>query len=65
MRARSEKEAFEIVRRIRAGADVGSLVQQIRDGDLLLHVNLEPADWRCAGLPGLDEMISCLRALPG
>lgn len=37
-----EDQALEIVRRIRMGASVASIVSQIEDGDLLLQVSLVP-----------------------
>lgn len=38
----TENRAYDIVRRIRMGADVATIVRQIQDGDLLLQVSLVP-----------------------
>ena len=42
LRDRSEEEADEIVKRIRAGADPESILRYINDGDLLLQLALVP-----------------------
>ncbi|RFN47270.1 hypothetical protein FIE12Z_8483 [Fusarium flagelliforme] len=42
IQTRSEAEAHEIVRRIRAGADAETIARQLSTADLLLQVQLEP-----------------------
>ena len=42
LRQRSDDEAAEILRLLRSGADVESIVHQIRAGDLLLQLHQAP-----------------------
>lgn len=42
IQTRSDQEALEIVRRIRSGDDLGNIVEQMANGDLLLQLSLIP-----------------------
>ncbi|EUC50478.1 hypothetical protein COCMIDRAFT_32300 [Bipolaris oryzae ATCC 44560] len=38
----SEQDAFDLFKRVRAGGDVGAILDHVRDGDLLLQMQLVP-----------------------
>jgi hypothetical protein len=42
LRSRSKLEAFNILHRIRSGADVYTVLRHVKDGDLLLQLSLVP-----------------------
>lgn len=55
-----EEEAYEILRRIRAGADIETLLRHIRDGDLLLQLSLVPESRFRYEFPYIKDMPSFL-----
>jgi hypothetical protein len=42
LKTRSQPEANEMLRRIRAGVDVDTIPRYVKDGDLLLQLHLAP-----------------------
>ncbi|KAH7130570.1 hypothetical protein B0J11DRAFT_523464 [Dendryphion nanum] len=56
MKSLAEPDAIDILRRIRAGTDPQAIVDQIRDGDLLLQLALVPETSRRYEFPYLSEM---------
>ena len=42
LRSRPESESIDILRRIRSGSDVGTILRQIEGGELLLQLALKP-----------------------
>ncbi|KAF4420540.1 nitrate assimilation regulatory nirA [Fusarium acutatum] len=61
---RSEEEATDIFRRIRAGADPESIMRQVKEGDLLLQIRLVPEVRRRYDFPYALQMPSHLQSLP-
>jgi len=55
-----EEDAYEILRRIRAGADVETLLRHIKDGDLLLQLSLVPESRFRYEFPYIKDMPSFL-----
>lgn len=60
---KSEEECIEIVRRIKRGATVESILRYIHDGDLLLQLSLSPETRRRYELPFSKNMPSSLLRL--
>lgn len=60
LRSKPEKESIEILQRIRAGSDVGSILRHIKDGDLLLQLSLVPETRYRYELPFRKQMPSFL-----
>ncbi|KAL7626163.1 hypothetical protein AAE478_002933 [Parahypoxylon ruwenzoriense] len=56
LKTKSETESLEILRRIRSGADVGSILRHAKDGDLLIQLSLAPETRRRYEFPYATEM---------
>ncbi|KAJ4406241.1 hypothetical protein N0V91_004693 [Didymella pomorum] len=56
----TEEDAVEVVRRLKAGTDVGTIVKNVRDGNLLMQLSLTPETTRQFELPYLAKMPSHL-----
>src|SRR5690349_11179421 len=52
----SEQEAAAIFRRVRTGVDVEAIVNQVRDGNLLLQLALQPETRRRYEFPYISSM---------
>lgn len=50
-----EQDALEIVRRLRAGADAEGIINQVRDGTLLIQLSLAPDTGRMYRIPYKSE----------
>ncbi|KAJ1328951.1 transcriptional regulatory protein GAL4 [Microdochium nivale] len=61
IRSRPEADSLEIVRRIREGHDVHSLLLHVRDGDLLVQMAVAPDSWCRHSFPLAKEMPESLR----
>ncbi|OTB20707.1 hypothetical protein K445DRAFT_372281 [Daldinia sp. EC12] len=58
LKTKSEPESLEILRRIRTGDDVGSILRHARDGDLLIQLSLAPEARRRYEFPYIRDMPS-------
>ncbi|KAI1758691.1 hypothetical protein GGR53DRAFT_215836 [Hypoxylon sp. FL1150] len=56
LKSKSETESLEILRRVRSGAEVGSILRHARDGDLLIQLSLAPETRRRYEFPYLSDM---------
>ncbi|KAI1102600.1 hypothetical protein F4804DRAFT_334096 [Jackrogersella minutella] len=56
LKTKSETESLEILKRIRSGNDVGSILRQARDGDLLMQLSLAPEARRRYEFPYISDM---------
>ncbi|KAI5867928.1 hypothetical protein GGS23DRAFT_591738 [Durotheca rogersii] len=56
LKTKSDTESVEILRRIRSGADVGSVLRHAKDGDLLIQLSLAPESRRRYEFPYKAEM---------
>ncbi|XXH04590.1 DNA helicase rad5 [Hypoxylon texense] len=56
LKSKSETESLEILRRVRSGADVGSILRHARDGDLLIQLSLAPESRRRYEFPYISDM---------
>ncbi|KAI0180537.1 hypothetical protein GGR52DRAFT_531750 [Hypoxylon sp. FL1284] len=56
LKSKSETESLEILRRVRSGADVGSILRHARDGDLLIQLSLSPEARRRYEFPYITDM---------
>ncbi|KAI0902092.1 hypothetical protein F4806DRAFT_490565 [Annulohypoxylon nitens] len=56
LKSKSETESLEILKRIRSGNDVGSILRQAKDGDLLMQLSLAPESRRRYEFPYLSDM---------
>ncbi|KAI1410532.1 hypothetical protein F5Y13DRAFT_201990 [Hypoxylon sp. FL1857] len=56
LKTKSETESLEILRRIRSGNDVGSIIRHAKDGDLLIQLSLAPEARRRYEFPYISEM---------
>ncbi|KAI2465995.1 hypothetical protein F4781DRAFT_445511 [Annulohypoxylon bovei var. microspora] len=56
LKSKSETESLEIFKRIRSGNDVGSILRQARDGDLLMQLSLAPEARRRYEFPYIRDM---------
>ena len=61
LQSKKEEEAYEILRRIRAGTDIEALLRHIRDGDLLLQLSLVPESRFRYEFPYIKDMPSSLQ----
>lgn len=55
LRHKSDEESTEILRRIRAGSDIHTILHQVKDGDLLLQLSSVPEKQRRHELPQRQE----------
>ncbi|KAF2655122.1 hypothetical protein K491DRAFT_693149 [Lophiostoma macrostomum CBS 122681] len=60
LRDMTERDAAEVVRRLQAGMDVASIVNHVRDGNLLIQLSLAPETRRLYEFPYLSGMPSHL-----
>ncbi|KAI1465251.1 uncharacterized protein F4812DRAFT_440233 [Daldinia caldariorum] len=58
LKTKSETETLEILRRIRTGDDVNSILRHARDGDLLIQLSLAPEARRRYEFPYIRDMPS-------
>ncbi|KAF5571266.1 C6 transcription factor [Fusarium phyllophilum] len=58
---RTEEESLSIIRRIKSGQDVRTVLRHLQDGDLLLQVALVPQTWHRYSFPFSPEMPHFLR----
>lgn len=56
MKNSSDEDAINILRRIRAGADLEVVVRQVKDGNLLMQLSLMPETRRRYDLPYITEI---------
>ncbi|KAF3034799.1 hypothetical protein E8E12_004503 [Didymella heteroderae] len=56
IQTRPDDESLEILRRIKMGADVESVLRHVRDGDLLVQLSIEPETRLRYQLPYMDSM---------
>ncbi|KAF2633414.1 hypothetical protein BU25DRAFT_444169 [Macroventuria anomochaeta] len=56
IQTRPDNESLEILRRIKMGADVESILRHVRDGDLLVQLSVEPETRLRYTLPYMDSM---------
>ncbi|KAI0887566.1 uncharacterized protein GGS22DRAFT_186400 [Annulohypoxylon maeteangense] len=56
LKSKSETESLEILKRIRSGNDVGSILRQAKDGDLLMQLSLAPEARRRYEFPYIPDM---------
>lgn len=56
LQTKSETESLEILRRVRSGVDVGSILRHARDGDLLIQLSLAPESRRRYDFPYISDM---------
>ncbi|KAI1777970.1 hypothetical protein F4818DRAFT_447889 [Hypoxylon cercidicola] len=56
LKSKSEIESLEILKRVRSGADVGSIIRHARDGDLLIQLSLAPETRRRYEFPYISDM---------
>ncbi|KAI1641662.1 uncharacterized protein F4817DRAFT_45273 [Daldinia loculata] len=56
LQKKTETESLEILRRIRSGNDVGSILRHARDGDLLIQLSLAPEARRRYEFPYIHDM---------
>lgn len=56
IQTRPDNESLEIMRRIKMGADVESVLRHVRDGDLLVQLRVEPETRLRYTLPYMDSM---------
>ncbi|KAK2598562.1 hypothetical protein N8I77_011965 [Diaporthe amygdali] len=57
----NEAEAFDILQRLRAGTDVGTIVRRVQEGDLLLQLALRPESRFRYQFPYLPSMPAALQ----
>ncbi|KAI1378381.1 hypothetical protein F4677DRAFT_466122 [Hypoxylon crocopeplum] len=60
LKTKSDTESLEILRRIRSGNDVGSILRHARDGDLLIQLSLAPEARRRYEFPYNPDMPSSI-----
>ena len=56
----TEQDAMEVFRRLKAGTDVGTIVRNVRDGNLLMQLSLTPETTRQFEFPYMARMPSHL-----
>jgi len=56
IQTRPDNESLEILRRIRMGADVESILRHVRDGDLFVQLSVQPETRLRYTLPYMDSM---------
>ncbi|EXL70936.1 hypothetical protein FOPG_13305 [Fusarium oxysporum f. sp. conglutinans race 2 54008] len=62
IQSRKEEDVHDIVRRIRRGDSTRAILQQLRDGDLLLQMSLVPQSWCRYSFPLTRDMPLFLNA---
>lgn len=58
--SRSEAESLDIVRRIKSGVSIEDLIKYVKDGDLLLQLNVVPESRRRYSFPLVDDFPASL-----